>query len=282
MSDIEVLAHHACFDGSLRFVRHNSQALGVPATFGVFLPKEALAGQKVPVIHLLAGLTATQETFFIKANAIRFAAEHGIALVAPDTSPRHTGIKGEDDSYDLGSGAGFYIDATSEPWSHHYRMETYVGEELPALTERLYPLDGARRGIMGHSMGGMGALLQALKYPDRWKTVSAFAPICHPSIVPWGQKAFDAYFGGDPAKWQSCDPTLLLRSRHTHPSTILVDQGLMDQYLADLCPDALEGAAKEGGQSLELRRHAAYDHSYWFVQSFIADHLTHHAKGLSA
>ncbi|EHH69420.1 S-formylglutathione hydrolase [Gluconobacter morbifer] len=282
MTEPGIVGRYACFDGELRFLRHNSQSLGVPATFGLFLPKQALEGKTVPVIHLLAGLTATQETFLIKANALRFAAQYGIALVAPDTSPRDTGTKGENDDYDLGTGAGFYIDATAEPWAHHYQMGRYVGEELPALTEQLFPLDGTRRGIMGHSMGGMGALVQALRYPERWKTVSAFAPIGNPSAVPWGQKAFDAYFGGDPAKWQICDPTLLLRSGHCHPSTILVDQGLMDQYLADLRPDALEEAAKEVGQALDLRRHAAYDHSYWFVQSFIADHMAHHAKGLSA
>ncbi|MBS1061588.1 S-formylglutathione hydrolase [Gluconobacter wancherniae] len=278
----EILAQHECFGGSVRFIRHHSESLGVPATFGVFLPEQALKGEKVPVIHLLSGLTGTQETFLIKANAIRFAADHGIALVAPDTSPRHTGIKGEDDVYDLGSGAGFYVDATAEPWAKHYRMESYVGEELPALTESLFHLDAERRGIVGHSMGGMGALIQALRFPHRWKTVSAFAPICFPSSIAWGQKAFDAYFGGDPAHWMKCDPTMLLRSGCRHPSTILIDQGTQDQYLADLRPDALEEGAREAKQSIEMRHHQGYDHSYWFVQTFIADHIRHHAKGLRA
>ncbi|MDI6651906.1 S-formylglutathione hydrolase [Gluconobacter japonicus] len=279
---VETVGQHACCGGSLRVLKHQSEVLGVPATFSIFLPKEALAGQKVPVIHVLAGLTANHETFLIKSNAIRFAADHGIALVAPDTSPRDTGTSGEDDAYDLGSGAGFYVDATAEPWSRHYRMESYIRHELPALTETLFSLDGQRRGIMGHSMGGMGALNQALQYPEFWKTVSAFAPICHPSIIPWGQKAFDSYFGGDPSKWRQCDPTLLLRNGHKHPSTILVDQGLQDQYLSDLRADALVEAAKESGQALEMRHQDAYDHSYWFIQTFIADHLIHHAKGLKA
>ncbi|MBS1021142.1 S-formylglutathione hydrolase [Gluconobacter cerinus] len=282
MTDVETLGQHACCGGSVRFLRHQSSELGVPATFGIFLPKEALTGEKVPVIHVLGGLTCTHETFLIKSNAVRFAAEHGIALVAPDTSPRNTGTAGEDDEYDLGTGAGFYVDATHAPWSAHYRMESYIRKELPALTECLFPLDGNRRGIMGHSMGGMGALNQALNHPEFWKTVSALAPICHPSVIPWGRKAFDAYFGGDPAKWKECDPTLLLRSGHKHPTSILVDQGLQDQYLADLRPDALVEAAQECGQALDMRRHDDSDHSYWFIQTVIADHLSHHAKGLKA
>ncbi|QDH17686.1 S-formylglutathione hydrolase [Swingsia samuiensis] len=277
---VTTLSEHACFDGVVRFLEHQSSELGVGAKLGVFLPQEALSGKVVPVIHVLAGLTANYETFLIKSNIIRFAAQHGIGVVAPDTSPRNTGIEGEDKDYDLGSGAGFYVDATAEPWSKHYRMESYVGKELPLLTESLFPFDATRRGIIGHSMGGMGALIQALRYPERWKTVSVFAPICAPSRIPWGKKAFDAYFGGDLQKWEEYDPTILLENGYKPPSTILLDQGLKDQYLADLKPDALVAAAQQTGQRLQVRTHEAYDHGYWFIQSFIHDHIEHHVKGL--
>ncbi|GBQ29555.1 esterase [Gluconacetobacter sacchari DSM 12717] len=269
---------HACCGGTLGFYSHPSDSLGLEARFAVFMPDGASAAAPAPVIHLLAGLTCTEETFLIKANAVRFAAEYGIALVATDTSPRGADAPGEDDSYDFGSGAGFYLDATQAPWAAHYRMGTYVAEELPALTEANFPLDGARRGIMGHSMGGHGALVHALRAPDRWKSVSAFAPIVHPSAVPWGEKAFTGYLGPDRAAWAAHDATLLLRADHTHPTTILVDQGDADQFLdAQLQPWHLEDAARAAGQELILRRHPGYDHSYWFIQSFIQDHLTHHA-----
>ncbi|GBQ83277.1 esterase [Gluconacetobacter johannae DSM 13595] len=255
-----------------------SASLGLEARFAVFLPDGASDAARVPVVHVLAGLTCTEETFLIKANAIRFAAEFGIALVATDTSPRGAGIAGEDDSYDFGSGAGFYLDATQAPWNTHYRMGSYIGTELPALTEAHFPLDGTRRGIMGHSMGGHGALVHALRAPDRWKSVSAFAPIVHPAAVPWGEKAFSGYLGPDRASWAAQDATLLLRAGHRHPTTILVDQGDADQFLAEqLQPWYLDEAAKAAGQGLILRRHPGYDHSYWFIQSFIQDHLTHHA-----
>lgn len=282
---VETLEKHACFGGSLRFLRHESAELGVPATFGVFLPpgigNAREAGARLPVIHLLAGLHGDERSFLTKSGIVRLAAERGIALVAPDTSPRGAGIPGEEEGGPPGIGASFYVDATREPWSRHYRMASYIGAELPALTEALFPLDPARRGIIGHSMGGMGALIQALGHPERWRTVSVFAPVCFPSAVPGGQKAFDAYFGGDPSKWKEYDPTVMLRSGKRHPSTILADLGLQDPYLADLRLDALNEAARESGQKLDLRRHDEYDHSYWFVQSFIADHVAHHAAGLS-
>ncbi|MBB2175676.1 S-formylglutathione hydrolase [Gluconacetobacter johannae] len=275
---ITTRSEHACCGGRVGFYSHMSASLGLEARFAVFLPDGASDAARVPVVHVLAGLTCTEETFLIKANAIRFAAEFGIALVATDTSPRGAGIAGEDDSYDFGSGAGFYLDATQAPWNTHYRMGSYIGTELPALTEAHFPLDGTRRGIMGHSMGGHGALVHALRAPDRWKSVSAFAPIVHPAAVPWGEKAFSGYLGPDRASWAAQDATLLLRAGHRHPTTILVDQGDADQFLAEqLQPWYLDEAAKAAGQGLILRRHPGYDHSYWFIQSFIQDHLTHHA-----
>ncbi|KON64704.1 S-formylglutathione hydrolase [Komagataeibacter europaeus] len=283
MDRIKTLEEHAVCGGQVGFYSHPSESLGLEARFGVFLPERALAGERVPVVHVLAGLTCTQETFLIKSNAVRFAARHGIALVAPDTSPRGAGVAGEDDAYDLGTGAGFYLDATTPAWRAHYRMGTYVSHELPELTQDVFAIDGARRGIMGHSMGGHGALVHALRAPDAWKSVSAFAPICHPAVVPWGEKAFDAYLGPDRATWARHDATLLLEAGHTHPTEILVDQGEADQFLHDqLKPELLAAAAGAAGQALRLRQHPRYDHSYWFIQSFIADHIDHHAKILNA
>lgn len=282
-SPVTTREEHASCGGRVGFYAHASTSLGLEARFGLFLPRQALAGERVPVVFVLAGLTCTEETFLIKSNAVRFAARHGLALVASDTSPRGAGAAGEDDSYDLGTGAGFYLDATAEPWRDHYRMGTYIGQELPALIEATFPVDGARRGIMGHSMGGHGALVHALRAPQAWKSVSAFAPICHPAAVPWGEKAFTAYLGPDRATWAREDATLLLEAGHTHPTEILVDQGEADQFLHDqLKPELLEAAAAKADQKLKLRQHAAYDHSYWFIQSFIADHIDHHAAILKA
>lgn len=271
---------HPCCGGEVHFLSHQSQELGLPARVSIFLPAKALAGDRVPAIHVLAGLTCTQETFLIKSNAIRHAADHGLALVAPDTSPRGADVAGEDDAYDLGTGAGYYVDATTDPWATHYRMGSYVRRELPALVEEHFPIMAGRRGIMGHSMGGMGALAVALGDAGVWQTVSAFAPISSPSQVDWGHKVTDAYFGGHEAEWAQYDPCLLLEAGMTHPGTLLVDQGLDDEFLSRLQPERLEQAAKAAGQSLTLRRHEGYDHSYWFVQSFIQDHLKHHAEGL--
>lgn len=282
MGAITTLEERASCGGRVGFYSHPSESLGLEARFGVFLPERALAGERVPVIHVLAGLTCTQETFLIKSNAVRFAARHGIAMVAPDTSPRGAGVAGEDDAYDLGTGAGFYLDATTPAWRAHYRMGTYVSHELPELTQDVFAIDGARRGIMGHSMGGHGALVHALRAPEAWKSVSAFAPICHPAIVPWGEKAFSTYLGPDRATWARHDATLLLEAGHTHPTEILVDQGEADQFLhGQLKPELLAAAAGAAGQDLRLRLHPRYDHSYWFIQSFIADHIDHHAKILN-
>ncbi|MBE7729222.1 S-formylglutathione hydrolase [Komagataeibacter sp. FXV3] len=283
MGSITTLEEHASCGGRIGFYSHPSESLGLEARFGVFLPERALAGERVPVVHVLAGLTCTQETFLIKSNAVRFAAHHGIALVAPDTSPRGAGVAGEGDAYVLGTGSGFYLDATTPAWRAHYRMGTYVSHELPELTQDVFAIDGARRGIMGHSMGGHGALVHALRAPDAWKSVSAFAPICHPAVVPWGEKAFSTYLGPDRATWARHDATLLLEAGHTHPTGILVDQGEADQFLHDqLKPELLAAAAGAAGQALRLRMHPRYDHSYWFIQSFIADHIDHHAGILNA
>lgn len=270
---------HVCCGGELGFYTVQSEALGLPTTFGVFIPEGASKEKPVPVLYLLAGLTCTQDTFLIKSNIVRFAAKHGIALVACDTSPRGANVPGETDSWDLGVAAGFYLDATQTPWRAHYRMGTFISEELPKLVASQFPVDTTRQGICGHSMGGHGALVHALRSPEKWKSVSAFAPIVHPAAVPWGEKAFTAYLGPDKAAWAQHDATLLLKAGHTHPTTILVDQGDGDQFLErELQPWHLEEAAKAVGQKLTLRRHAGYDHSYWFIQTFIEDHMNHHAK----
>jgi S-formylglutathione hydrolase len=247
----------------------------------VYQPPQASAG-RVPALYYLAGLTCTEETFMIKAGALRCAAEHGVMLVACDTSPRGLDLPGEHDDWDFGSGAGFYVDATAAPWAAHYRMASYVNDELPALVEASFPALPDRRGIFGHSMGGHGALVSALRRPERWRSVSAFAPIAHPTAVPWGEKAFGRYLGPDRAAWAAWDAALLMRVR-PYPGPILVDQGAADQFLAtQLLPEALEAAAAASGQRLTLRRHAGYDHSYWFIQSVVADHIAHHAGALMA
>ncbi len=275
-----LLESHACCGGEVRFLSHQSRELGLPARVNLFLPERAVAGAAVPAVYCLAGLTCDQDTFLIKSNAIRYAAAHGLALIAPDTSPRGADVAGEDEAYDLGTAAGYYLDATADPWAAHYRMGSYIRKELPALMEAHFPLKAGCRGIMGHSMGGMGALAIALGDASAWRTVSAFAPISAPARVEWGQKVTKAYFGGYEAEWGQYDPCLLLAAGKTHPGPLLVDQGTDDEFLDRLRPDLLEEAAAKVGQALILRRHKGYDHSYWFVQSFVKDHLAHHAKGL--
>ena len=276
---LECRSEHRCFGGRMSFHAHRSKATGTEMRFSVFLPPQAEAARR-PALYWLAGLTCTEETFMIKAGAQRLAAEHGLILVAPDTSPRGTGIPGEDDDWDFGSGAGFYLDATAEPWARHYRMAQYITQELPALVESAFPVLPGQRGIFGHSMGGHGALVTALRNPAQWRSVSAFAPISNPIAVPWGQKAFGNYLGPDQTEWASWDASALMR-RRPYPGRILVDQGLADQFLArELHPEALEKAAAASGQDLLLRRQEGYDHSYWFIQSFMADHIAHHASHL--
>jgi S-formylglutathione hydrolase len=269
---------HRCHGGTLGFHAHRSAATGTEMRVGVYLPPQAEQG-RVPALYYLAGLTCTEETFLIKAGAIRHAAALGLALIAPDTSPRGAGIPGEGDDWDFGLGAGFYLDATEEPWARHYRMYSYVTDELPALIETSFPVVSGQRGLFGHSMGGHGALTIALKQPERWRSVSALAPIANPVAVPWGEKAFSRYLGADRETWASYDASLLMRQR-AYPGKILVDQGLEDKFLEpQLHPEALEAAAVASGQQLLLRRHAGYDHSYWFIQSVIEDHLRWHATG---
>jgi S-formylglutathione hydrolase len=247
--------------------------------FGVYRPPQAARGP-VPVLYYLAGLTCTEETFAIKAGAQRTAAEHGLMLVTPDTSPRGTGIDGADAAWDFGHGAGFYLDATQAPWSRHWRMGSYVTGELRELVNRSFPARADRIGVFGHSMGGHGALTLALTHPGLYRSVSAFAPIAAPMQCPWGVKAFGGYLGEDRAAWARHDATELVRAGARVPP-LLVDQGLADQFLAQqLNPDRFEAACAEAGQSPTLRRHEGYDHGYYFIQSLVADHLAHHADQL--
>jgi S-formylglutathione hydrolase len=282
MKTLELLGEHACFSGVQRFYRHASSEIGLPMRFSVFLPPQAQLG-KVPAVMYLAGLTCTEETFMMKAGAQRLAAELGLALIAPDTSPRGANVPGEAESWDFGVGAGFYLNATQAPWTQHWRMESYLMAELLPLLARALPIDEQRIGITGHSMGGHGALTLALKYPGRFKSLSAFAPICAPTQCPWGQKAFSGYLGAGTAAWEAHDASALMAKQHgaPYPGGILIDQGLADKFLpTQLHPELFEAACAQGGQPLTLRRHAPYDHGYYFIASFIADHLAHHARQL--
>ncbi|WP_025916820.1 S-formylglutathione hydrolase [Herminiimonas sp. CN] len=280
---LECISEHACFGGVQGFYRHPSSAIGLPMRFSVYQPPQAKEGP-VPVLFYLAGLTCTEETFMIKAGAQRFAAQHGIMLVAPDTSPRDTGIAGAADSWDFGHGAGFYLDATQAPWSAHFRMESYLVQELRDLILRDFPASPERIGICGHSMGGHGALVLALRHPGRFQSVSAFAPIAAPSRCPWGQKAFGHYLGPDVASWQQHDASALMMTRTTpYPQGILIDQGLGDQFLAEqLLPQTFEAACAAAQQPLTLRHHPGYDHGYYFISTFIEDHLAFHSRNLRA
>jgi S-formylglutathione hydrolase len=278
---METLSESRAFGGVQGVYRHASKATGGPMELGVFTPPQAEAGP-VPVLTYLSGLTCTWENVTVKAGAQRFAAEHGLLFVAPDTSPRGGDLPGEDDSYDFGSGAGFYVDATREPWSGSYRMYSYVTEELPALLADHFPADTARQGITGHSMGGHGALVAALRNPDRYRSVSAFAPISAPSHCPWGQKAFEGYLGPDREAWRRYDACELAASSGWR-GPILVDQGDADQFLEEqLQPERLRRACADAGLELELRYQPGYDHSYYFIATFIGDHFAHHARLLNA
>ena len=281
---LQLLSEHGCFGGVQRFYEHDSGAIGLPMRFSVFLPAQAVPGDardKVPAIVYLAGLTCNEETFMIKAGAQRRATELGIALIAPDTSPRGAGVPGEADSWDFGQAASFYLDASAKPWSAHYRMETYLTQELPALLAQQLPIDSGRLGLSGHSMGGHGALTLALRHPGLFKSLSAFAPICAPTQCPWGQKAFAGYLGTDSATWREHDASHLMAraAAAPFPDGILIDQGLADKFLeAQLHPHLFEHACAAVGQPLTLRRHAGYDHGYYFISTFISDHLDHHAR----
>lgn len=281
MSKVETVSEQKCFGGVQGFYRHRSSECDCEMTFAVYQPPQAAEGGRLPFVTYLAGLTCTPETFTIKAGAQRLAAELGLILVMPDTSPREVNLPGEDDSYDFGSGAGFYLDATQEPWSRHYRMESYVTKELQQLVIETFPTDPERQGIFGHSMGGHGAISLHLKNPDLYRTCSAFAPVVAPMEVPWGQKAFAGYLGNDQSSWEAYDSCRLVQKAPSQAS-ILIDQGDQDQFLErELQPERFEAAAKAAGQPLKLRRQAGYDHSYYFIQTFVADHLHHHAQALT-
>jgi len=274
---MERIERHASSSGWQDVYRHHSDVLGCDMRVGVYLPPQAASGP-CPVLYWLSGLTCTEQNFITKAGAQRYAAEHGLILVAPDTSPRGDGVA-DADGYDLGLGAGFYLDATEPPWSSHYRMYSYVVDELPEWVEANFPATGAR-GVSGHSMGGHGALVIALRNPGRYRSVSAFAPIVAPSRVPWGQKALTAYLGDDPAAWSRYDAVDLVASaRERLP--LRIDQGGDDDFLAtQLKPELLQAACAEAGHPLDLRIHAGYDHSYYFIASFIDEHIAHHAQAL--
>ncbi|MDB5892435.1 MAG: Carboxylesterase [Polaromonas sp.] len=283
-SSLELLSEHACFGGSQRFYRHDSREIGLLMRFSVFLPPQSANGA-VPGLLYLAGLTCNEETFMIKAGAQRMAAELGIALIAPDTSPRGANVPGESDAWDFGLGAGFYLDATKAPWSTHYRMESYITRELLPIASSALSLDAERMGIFGHSMGGHGALTLALRHTDLFQSVSAFAPICAPSQCPWGRKAFTGYLGSEESTWAAHDASALMSAlQHApYPAGILIDQGLADKFLQEqLHPQSFEAACRTAGQPLQLRHHPGYDHGYYFIASFIEDHLKHHARQLSA
>ena len=278
---MERIEQHACFGGRQEVWKHTSTILGCEMKLGVYLPPAALAGQRCPVLYWLSGLTCTEQNFITKAGAQAHAAQHGLILVAPDTSPRGEGVA-NDPAYDLGQGAGFYLNATQAPWAPHFRMEDYVTQELVALVDGHFPSNG-RRGVSGHSMGGHGALVLALRHPGLYGSVSAFSPIVAPSAVPWGQKAFAAYLGDDQAAWATHDAVALVAQSREPASRLplLVDQGADDEFLAvQLQPQRLQAACEAVGHPLTLRMQPGYDHSYYFVASFMAEHVAHHAHHL--
>lgn len=280
-TSLQTASEHACFGGTVGFYKHPSRECGGEMRFSVYTPPQARAG-KVPVLYFLSGLSCSEETFQIKAGAQRLAAELGLMLVVPDTSPRNTGIPQEDADWEVGTAAGFYVDATQAPWASRFRMYSYVTRELPELVGKHFPARMDREGIFGHSMGGHGALICALRQPGRYRSVSAFAPISAPRSCPWGHKAFGKYLGADPEAWREWDATELLRGGARVPP-LLVDQGTRDKFLAEqLKPELLRQACEQVGQPLTLRSQDGYDHGYYFVSTFMADHLRHHAAALTA
>ncbi len=281
LTDLEQVSSFRSFGGLQNVYSHPSEACNGTMRLSVFRPQQEIDGEMVPVVLWLSGLTCTEENFTVKAGAQRVANELGLLVIAPDTSPRGQNLPGEDDSYDFGSGAGFYLDATEAPWSTAYRMYSYVTEEIPAIIKARFHGDLARMGIMGHSMGGHGALTIHFKNQELFKSCSAFAPIVAPTLVPWGQKALSRYLGEDQAAWQAYDACTLVRAKPSK-ATLLIDQGSDDSFLEEqLRPHLFETACKESGQRLELRMREGYDHSYFFIASFIEDHLRHHHAALA-
>jgi S-formylglutathione hydrolase len=276
---MQLISEHRCFNGTQRFYAHDSRECRTEMRFSVYLPPQA-EERRVPVLYYLAGLTCTEETFMTKAGAQRLAAEHGLALVAPDTSPRKARIPGDDASWDFGLGAGFYVDATQAPWMQHYRMYSYVTQELPQLVQSLGGALPGVQGIFGHSMGGHGALVCALRNPDQYRSVSALAPISAPTQCPWGEKAFRGYLGENRSEWLAYDATDLVATRgYSRP--ILIDQGSADKFLTEqLKPELFAAACRKAGVDLKLRSQNGYDHGYYFISTFMADHLRFHAQQL--
>ena len=273
------IEHHASFGGRQEVWKHASATLGGEAKFGIYLPEAALRGEARPVLYWLSGLTCTEQNFITKAGAQEHAARHGLIVVSPDTSPRGTDVA-DDAAYDLGQGAGFYVNATEQPWAAHYRMQDYIAEELPALVEKEFPASDAR-GIFGHSMGGHGALVTALRHPGRYRSVSAFSPIVAPSQVPWGEKALGTYLGAGRAAWKEWDAVELIGAAQER-LPLLVDQGEADEFLAgQLRPELLQAACEAVGHPLTLNLRPGYDHSYYFIASFLANHFAHHAARLA-
>lgn len=276
---MEIRKTHRCFGGTLGYYTHDSAVTGTQMNFSLFMP-ELSKDEQVPYLTFLSGLTCTEDNFTTKAHAYARAAERGVAILAPDTSPRGEGVA-DDEAYDLGQGAGFYLDATQEPWARHFQMESYLIRELLPLAEKEFKLDPARKGITGHSMGGHGALTLFFRHENLFRSVSAFAPIVAPMQVPWGQKAFTAYLGPDRTLWEAHDSCALVRAKGARDTEILIDQGLADPFLAEqLRPALFEAACAAVGQKLTLRQHEGYDHSYFFIQSFMADHVDWHADRL--
>ncbi len=276
---MELLQKNKCFDGEQRIYQITSKSLKQVSKFGVFLPPQALKMQKCPAVIYLAGLTCTEETFVIKAHAQRLAAQLGLILISPDTSPRGDDVE-QGDSWDIGQGAGFYLDAIQQPWAEHFQMESYLVKELYPLLMKEFPIAEQKVGIFGHSMGGHGALTLAWKYPEKFSSISAFAPICEPSACPWGEKAFSNYLGADQTEWAKHDATQLVLNKGALFSEVLIDQGLNDQFYSQLHPENYQAACHKVGQKLTLRMHDGYDHGYFFIQSFIDEHLQFHALQL--
>ena len=277
----QLISEYFCFGGNVQFYKHRSSTCNSEMRFSVYQPPQVQT-DRIPVLYFLSGLTCTEENFMVKAGAQQFATKYGLMLVVPDTSPRNTGIPGEDDDWDFGTGAGFYVDATQDPWKSHYQMYSYVTQELPELIAANFPVLPDRQSIFGHSMGGHGALVCVLKNPDHYRSVSAFAPIVAPMQCPWGQKAFSNYLGEDQGLWRSYDATELIETSTWH-HPILIDQGAADQFLEQqLMPQRFEQACTRAGKLLTLRMQTGYDHSYYFIASFMEDHIRHHAEALQS
>lgn len=279
MNNLNLVSESKCFDGTLGFYSHFSSTCNGEMRFAVYQPPQATQ-KPLPVLYFLSGLTCREDNFMVKAGVQQWASKYGLILVAPDTSPRHTGIAGEDDEWDIGTGAGFYVDATEEPWRSHYQMYSYIIQELPSVINSNFPTQPDKQSIFGHSMGGHGALVCAMRNPEQYKSVSAFAPILAPMDCPWGQKAFSVYLGNNQENWRDYDASELVQKVGYH-SSILIDQGTADQFLTEqLLTNKFAQACTKVGQPLNLRYQPDYDHSYYFISTFISDHIHHHAIAL--